>query len=647
MRKASLSALNPSASSVSSLNPSSSSRFMLRIPLLGRPKIPLDQAVAQAASEDIRSSSSSQTKSQPIDPAPEAGVSEQPPASVPEVVVSLPSTSSLATSADGDILSNVASASNASTLVKSSSQDDIGSEQPAETISAPHHDRPEGQVSPGTADSSWWGYLGWSSSAPNITANGANAQSDADRVNSKDNTPPQTDVPILAAKSDPALPISVEDTTRRRSTSDSAPPSKSDVPPPAVVSKRHSSEMSRAEVREIHVPEEKNPTPSVFSADTAKSQGSAWYSPWSWYASSPIVPSSSSMAPQASGSDDTLDVQEPSHEKTASERVKEQALARDDAAATPADIQPPPETGAPSVQAGSGQPETPPSPSPQPSNPIESSISVNRAGWASFFMSKALLMKNITDGTDEKKQDANGMEVMDIDDDDEGEGAAAGAQEATRRDPIPIPIQAIAIVAGKKKQPPPSSSSPSSPKAQDPPPPPREREPKKSGPPAPPLTNSESIKEKTVKAASVRAPSPTPSKASATSPRAQPPNLVLPTWNDTFLTPPRSNVPPTPTPVQTQKGTIGKTLSFMSGVLFHGKDGSDGERKAKAKGKGKEREREEPSPFLHYGRELPKALEVLGQSFDSATMNEKCRVVVIGVAGWSPGACPVAGIHTC
>ena len=39
--------------SVSSLNPSAS-RFTLRLPLLGRPKVPLEQAVASAQAEDVR-----------------------------------------------------------------------------------------------------------------------------------------------------------------------------------------------------------------------------------------------------------------------------------------------------------------------------------------------------------------------------------------------------------------------------------------------------------------------------------------------------------------------------------------------------------------------------------------------------------------
>ena len=64
--------------------------------------------------------------------------------------------------------------------------------------------------------------------------------------------------------------------------------------------------------------------------------------------------------------------------------------------------------------------------------------------------------------------------------------------------------------------------------------------------------------------------------------------------------------------------------------------------KAKAKGKerarswDRERDRREQE-LLTFGSELPKALEVLGQTFDVDSYNEHCRVAVIGVAGWSPG----------
>ena len=54
-----------------------------------------------------------------------------------------------------------------------------------------------------------------------------------------------------------------------------------------------------------------------------------------------------------------------------------------------------------------------------------------------------------------------------------------------------------------------------------------------------------------------------------------------------------------------------------------------------AKGKGKEKE--EVQEYLSHGMDLPKALDILGHPFDANELNEKCRVVVIGVAGWSPG----------
>ena len=58
-------------------------------------------------------------------------------------------------------------------------------------------------------------------------------------------------------------------------------------------------------------------------------------------------------------------------------------------------------------------------------------------------------------------------------------------------------------------------------------------------------------------------------------------------------------------------------------------------------GKGKERESSfgDREDLLLFGKELPKALDVLGQGMDETLLNGECRVVVIGVAGWSPGWC--------
>lgn len=76
---------------------------------------------------------------------------------------------------------------------------------------------------------------------------------------------------------------------------------------------------------------------------------------------------------------------------------------------------------------------------------------------------------------------------------------------------------------------------------------------------------------------------------------------------------------------------MAKTLSFVGGVLFS-KD-----EPGRTKAKGKEREPQQDTEFLEFGKELPKALDIVGEQLDSYMMNGGCRVVVIGVAGWSPG----------
>ncbi|THG95454.1 hypothetical protein EW026_g6205 [Hermanssonia centrifuga] len=366
---------------------------------------------------------------------------------------------------------------------------------------------------------------------------------------------------------------------------------------------------------------------SLFSAETIKSQGSAWYSPWGWYATSPVVPSS----PGAKKVEQLEDAHKHAHSKTESEMVKEEALAREDLPTLePNTTHQTQATLSPSEEV-TLKPSSPSSSSLL--NPIESSISTQRSGWASFFMSNTLLTKTITNESHER--DENGMEVMEV---DEGEDKEETPKPDERQ---AGPSQAMMIVAGKKRQ---ATSLPSSPTSKSPPSRPRtskEREPKKSGPPAPPLTNSETIKNETANPTMARSSSPTPSGKSGTStpggPNAHPPNLVLPTWKDTFLSAPRSNVPPPPTPPATQKGKLGKTFDFVSGVLFSGSKG-DERAHGSVKARGKQKERNRDQEFLLFGNELPKALDIIDQTFSPEVLNEKCRVVVIGVAGWSPGA---------
>ena len=494
------------------------------------------------------------------------------------------------------------------------------------------------------SSSSWWSYVGWSSSTSTAEVNAQQPTTEASASTSveinAESAPstaqdPVPDAQIEVSKiSDPASP-----TPEASAHSAGEPPLEASV--------------EEGQKADVTSEPDKQQTPSIFSAETAKSQGSAWYSPWSWYAASPIVPSTSSGFPVSAS---TLGEQKSESQEempsilTESEMVKEEALARDNEADTTPRV---PQAQLPGNTTDALGPQPTPdttSPSP-PVNPIESSIASNRSGWALFLMSKALSVRTITDGRESKTQNQGEMEVMNIDeDDDQDVGKAAGGssstattaqpekEKAARVGTTPPGSKAVAIAPQK-----PSSIASTTPSASTSPKPQesaklplKEREPKKPGPLAPPLTNSDSIKKETakVKASGSRSPSPAPSKASANSPRASPPNLVLPTWNDTFLSLPRSFVPPPPPPPQAHKGKLSKTFEMFSGVLWHGKDDHPG----KGSLKEKEKERERDNPFVQFGMELPKALDVVGQPFDPNTLNEKCRVVVIGVAGWMPGA---------
>ncbi|KZT66216.1 hypothetical protein DAEQUDRAFT_675505 [Daedalea quercina L-15889] len=349
---------------------------------------------------------------------------------------------------------------------------------------------------------------------------------------------------------------------------------------------------------------------SILSADTAQSRNSAWYSPWAWYSASPN-PASPSVGPSAAEVPEASKDEQDSngHAKTESEMVKEQALARDDVAS--ADRTEPP------VVAVASDPPAPDdkatSPAVESQNPIESSITTSRSGWVSFFMSKALLTKSVSE--DARGRDENGMEVMNIDEEeDKQEGPS-----------FPVPI-----APGNDHLQPPRPGSPSSKVSL----PSTRRE----------HTHKRSIgsisamdgRKGDMKQGTARTPSPAPSKASSiNSPTApRPPslkNLVLPTWEQTFLAPPRSNVPPKPQG-KSKLAKVSKTISLVSDVLFSKDDEVEG------KGKGKAREKEREAMFVNLGKELPKALDVMGEVLNPYMLNGGCRVVVIGVAGWSPGA---------
>ncbi|KAI0338674.1 hypothetical protein BDW22DRAFT_1362769 [Trametopsis cervina] len=654
--------------SASGLNPSAS-RFVLRIPLLGRPKMALGDVVGHSArptQEDAVKYPALETRKDK---------EEEEKTVVPEVVVSQPSDESLAS----DSVEEPAAPESEPELEPVSS-----------TVEAPEGggEAPNG-VNNVPPSSSWWSYLAWSPATSSEEVNNQQQQPQQQQE------APRLEISTSATGEEGGLLSgSPEDMTAQPETTPSeAVPTPDPASPPQTPTpdtKNPETDPNNPDPQNPEAP--KQQTPSIFSAETAKSQNSStWYSPWNWYAASPIVPASSSAvgAPDGSGEADGMPSsgsgvpdgmpesgsgvldgrreaegeqgsgkKEDGAVKTESELVKEEALARDiDTEAKPADADVTP----------TEPPKTSPLPSPSATitvNPIESSISTNKSGWASFFMSKTLFVKSITDGSEVSKSgehgegEGEGMEVMDIDEEDE----AAESAPLTK---------AVAIAPKKPRSIAPASTS-TSPRPLSPPAPPppkeREREPKKQGAPAPPLTNSDSIKKETARVidTNTRAPSPTPSKTSsvggvgggagAGSPRVTPPNLVLPTWDDTFLAEPRSLPPPKPASPAAGtggagagggggKGTLGKTLDFVS-VLWAGKD----ERRAKGKGKAKDTSRDAEAenkaereaaqgPFATFGMQLPKALDVAGEAFrfQPGELDGRCRVVVIGVAGWMPG----------
>ena len=382
---------------------------------------------------------------------------------------------------------------------------------------------------------------------------------------------------------------------------------------------------------EIHdTKSDKNPA-SILSAETA---GPSWYSPWAWY---------------PSGQTPTAHVAEPSDgsaaPKTDAELVKEEALARD-GERTVEDSQPQPQP--------QPQPELAPAPaanapvsSSELVNPIQSSIADNRSGWMSFFMSKSLAVKSVTDGADDGR--IEGMEVMEIDDEPDpevaievpiGDNKAKATDIQTQGTPKKKPSDLVLSSSPKPSSLASSAAIPMSPKTPKSPAKAitkeKDREPKKPET-APPLTDSESVKR------SARTPSPTPSGAGPAPPK---PNFVLPTWEDTFHILPRSQPPPRP---HGPKSKLTGALSYVAGALFSGEGGlGKGKGKGKGKAKGKDVDgygtwaspplaQQDPGEFVAFGQELPKALDVVGETLNPYILNGGCRVVVIGVAGWSPG----------
>jgi hypothetical protein len=329
------------------------------------------------------------------------------------------------------------------------------------------------------------------------------------------------------------------------------------------------------------------PDSSMSPPETDEDRGSSWLSPWSWYGSHNQPPPAPAPAPivQAMEGIEIDEQAQAQHPSNTDPDIKEARTTLNSVL--------------PTAQAHM-----------EPTNPIQSSIATNVSGWASFFSSKTLLAKRITDV---EYREENTMEVMEIDDDDEeraGTATLVATSEARTGNDAARETQVATTKIGPA---PPRSPSPL---------------------PKPNVKSDKKPDE--IKGSKRVSVSPAPSKASGrASPRVPaPPNLVLPTWEDTFRSPPRS------TAMQPETSSaFTKTVRFVSGMLFAARE--DGT--STGKGKAPSSSKDDHGSFADFGRDLPRAWDVIGDRLDGDILRGCRRVVVIGIHGWFPGTsvrCP-------
>lgn len=347
---------------------------------------------------------------------------------------------------------------------------------------------------------------------------------------------------------------------------------------------------SHRESTEARVPQETET--SAVSAAPQTTSDLTWYSPWrlyDWY----TQPSSALDAPSQSDE-----------------------LANDDVVAQP--------ELSPSVNTSGEGPVVSPA-NTELSNPITSSLVTNSKGWAAFFSSsRSLTTKMITE------RGEAGMEVMNIDDDEsEGIGSAPPTPTPASTPLMTMPERDEKCVKGQSapaRTPSLRSVASSSSKT-------------KETQMNTPLTSSDSTKRKVAAVNVKRAASPAPSKKSIAPLQPRPPNLILPTFKDTFHTLPRSKPPPT----ESTTSTLMKTWGYVNNLLLYGAHGAHIEA---VKGKGKESH----GSLEEFGKELPRAWDVL-ETAAPLPLTDCKNVVVIGIHGWFPGVwivyCDTVSRRTC
>lgn len=84
-------------------------------------------------------------------------------------------------------------------------------------------------------------------------------------------------------------------------------------------------------------------------------------------------------------------------------------------------------------------------------------------------------------------------------------------------------------------------------------------------------------------------------------------------------------------------------MQFVSGMIWNpvgevaAVAGPSGSLWGKGKGKEKEKEKEKDEYYVHFGKKLPKAWDIVQEKLDPDVLRGCKRVVVIGIHGWFPG----------
>ncbi|XP_006464180.1 hypothetical protein AGABI2DRAFT_75124 [Agaricus bisporus var. bisporus H97] len=332
------------------------------------------------------------------------------------------------------------------------------------------------------------------------------------------------------------------------------------------------------------------------------------------------------------------------------------------------------------------------SPSGVVSNPIEQSITAYRSGWASFFSSRKLVVKRIGHAgsaasgyLDGVERDENGMEIMEVDFD--GDAKSADVVTDSDRDPN-REVDMVGAVQTKgarcesklgnavvsrspttldntKRDRDAESSHQSQPTAppsiildgtrqpnvqlnveSDPAASKKQNIKSSSGPttlvPSPSISSGQGFADPPAPSVPAmtaggvrglkRTASPVPSSSSPKKTHP-PPNLVLPTWEDTFHVPPRSMIPPSSEikregHERSGGNLLGRAMGFVSGVLFS-KDntatGMDSSYKGKLSSDISDEhhahtsayEEEQQGKYQDFGKQLPRAWELVGSHQDN------------------------------